>query len=311
MSEKQNLRVGLIGLGAMGIRMGGSLLRAGQTVCGYDLRSEVVESFVKQGGQKATCAAEAATGADVLVIVVVNAEQVNDVLFGAGHAATALPQGSVVMVCSTIDPDAAKINAERLRVMGLEMLDAPVSGGTSRAADGTLSIMAAGVPSAFAKAQPVMEAIGSHTYYLGESCGLGSMMKAVNQLLCGVHLAVACEAMAFGAKAGIDPHLLYEIICNSGGASYVFETHMSHVLKDDYAPHSSVDVFVKDLDIVLQTAQAHRFPLVTAAAAHQLLMMASGAGYGALDDAAVVKVFEELLDFKVMGSSSALESTPV
>jgi len=305
MSEKQNFRVGLIGLGAMGLRMGGSLLRAGLTVCGYDIRSEAVESFVKQGGHKATSAAEAAKDADVLVIVVVNAEQVEDVLFGAGNAAKALPQGSVVMVCSTIDPDSAKINAERLKVMGLEMLDAPVSGGTSRAADGTLSIMAAGAQNAFAKAQPVMEAMGSNIYNLGESCGLGSMMKTVNQLLCGVHLAVACEAMAFGAKAGIDPHLLYEIICNSGGASYVFETHMPHILKDDYTPYSAVDVFVKDLDIVLQTGKAHRFPLVTAAAAHQLLVMASGAGYGELDDAAVVKIFEELLDFKVMGSCSA------
>jgi 3-hydroxyisobutyrate dehydrogenase len=114
-------------------------------------------------------------------------------------------------------------------------------------------------------------------------------------------LAVACEAMAFGAKAGIDPHLLYEIICHSGGASYVFETHMPHVLDSDYTPHSAVDIFVKDLDIVLQTAKRYRFPLVTAAAAHQLFLMASGAGYGDLDDAAAVKVFEELLDFKVMG----------
>jgi 3-hydroxyisobutyrate dehydrogenase len=256
--------------------------------------------LVERGGAGAASAAGAAREADVLMLVVVNAAQVEEVLFGAGEVAQALPRDGVVVVCSTVPPEAARATAERLQAMGLEMLDAPVSGGTSRAADGTLSVMASGSATAFARAQPVLAAIGAHVYNLGPACGMGSTMKVVNQLLCGVHLAVACEAVAFGAKAGIDPRLLYEIICGSAAVSHMFQTRVPHVLADDYSPHSAVDIFVKDLDIVLQAGKAHGFPLATAAAAHQLLVMASGAGYGTLDDAAVVKVFEDLLHYRIV-----------
>ena len=244
MTTARMLPVGVIGLGAMGLRMACSILRAGHPVRGYDLRVEAMEELAGQGGAQSASAAEATRGAEIVLLVVVDAEQVEDVLFGSGKVAAALTRGAVVMVCSTVEPDYARRTGERLASMGIEMIDAPVSGGTGRASDGTLSIMASGPPAAFDKARPVMEAIGSKIYNLGRDCGQGSMMKTINQLLCGVHLAVSSEAMALGAKAGIDPHTLYEVICNSGGASFVFETHMIHVLEDDYTPRSAVDVFV-------------------------------------------------------------------
>ena len=143
--------------------------------------------------------------------------------------------------------------------------------------------------------------MGENIYNMGEEYGLGSMMKLVNQLLAGSNLAVACEAMAYGARAGIDPAKIYEVICNSAGMSWMFQNRMPHVLDDDYTPHSAVDIWPKDLSLVLETGKDMKFPLPMAAAALQLFTMASGAGQGRLDDSALVKVYERLLGFKIVG----------
>ena len=300
MAEEQTLQVGLVGLGAMGMGMARSLVRAGLPVRAYDLRPEAVEQFEAVGGQGATSVAEAAAGADVFVIVVVNAEQVEDVLFGAGQGAASLPPGSIVMVCSTVSPAFARQTAARLEAMGLEMLDAPISGGALRAEKGEITIMAAGKPALFERAQPVLDAMAAHVYRLGDTCGLGSMMKLVNQVLAGTHIAVAAEALAFGARAGLDPRQMYEVICNSAGNSWMFENRVPHILADDYTPLSAVEIWVKDLDIALQASKEMRFPLFLAATAWQLFTMASGAGYDRLDDTAVIKIYEQMLDFKVV-----------
>ncbi len=146
--------------------------------------------------------------------------------------------------------------------------------------------------------------MGKSIYNMGEAYGLGSMMKLVNQLLAGSHIAVACEAMAYGARAGLDPAKIYDVISNSAGMSWMFGNRMPHVLADDYTPHSAIDIWLKDLDLVLETGRDLKFPLVMAASALQLFTMASGAGHGRLDDSAVVKVFEELLGFKIVRQNS-------
>lgn len=293
--------VGFIGLGAMGMPMAKSLLRAGFTVTGYDVRADAVAAFEAEGGRGVATPAVAAAAGEVLVLAVVNAAQVESVLFDPGQAAGAMAPGGVVVVCSTVGPDFARGTAARLMEAGLLMLDAPMSGGTVRASDGTLSIMAAGPEEAFAKAQPVLDALAANVYRMGEEHGLGSMMKLVNQLMAGSHIAVACEAMAYGARAGLDPAKIYEVICNSAGMSWMFQNRMPHVLADDFTPHSAVDIWPKDLGLVLETGKDLKFPLVMASAALQLFTMASGAGLGRLDDAALVKVYEELLDFRIAG----------
>lgn len=298
---KQTLKVGFIGLGAMGMGMAKSLLRAGLTVQGYDINPAAVAQFVTAGGHGATSVVEAASEADVLVVVVLNADQVTDVLFGKGAAAEALLKGSVVLVCSTVSPTFARQTAETLAEQGLFMLDTPISGGTARAAEGKLSIMVAGANEVIAKAQPVLDAMAANIYHMGTEPGMGSTMKLVNQILAGSQIALAAEALAFGVRAGLDPRQIYEVICNSAGGSFMFQNRVPHMINDDYTPHSAVEIWVKDLDIVLEAGKELRFPLFFTALAHQLFMSASAAGHGRLDDAAVVKVFEQLTGISVSG----------
>ncbi len=171
------------------------------------------------------------------------------------------------------------------------MLDAPISGGAARAASGELSMMTSGTPDAYSKAEAVLAAMAKNVYRLGESHGTGSKVKIINQLLAGVHIAAAAEAMALGIREGVDPHALYQVITHSAGNSWMFENRVPHILEGDYTPLSAVDIFVKDLGLVLDTARRSHFPLPMSAAAHQMFMMASTAGHGKEDDSAVIKIF--------------------
>ena len=295
-----SLRVGLIGLGAMGIGMATSIAKAGIAIKGFDVRAEAAQPLIGAGGAAATTVAAAATDVDLLIIVVVNAEQAEDVLFGAGNAAATLAAGSMVMLCSTVNPAYARQMAVRLEARNLGYLDAPISGGPIRSAAGELSIMLAAPQDLVDRIQPVLDATAQHVHYMGAEAGLGSTMKIINQLLAGVNLAVTSEAIAFGARAGVDPQKIYDVITTSAGNSWMFENRAPHIIADDYTPASAIDIWVKDLDIVLQTGKDLRLPLFLSAAAHQLFMAASSAGYGRLDDAALVKVFEKLADFSVL-----------
>jgi 3-hydroxyisobutyrate dehydrogenase len=284
----------------MGLGMARVLLKKGFPVQGYDINTQALAALADAGGRPAESPAEAATNAAVLTLMVVNAEQAEQVLFGPDGAAAALPKGSVVMLCSTVKAEFARKTSERLAALGLEMLDAPVSGGVSRAAEGTLSVMASGSPSAFAQCEGLLAALAQNVYPMGEQCGQGSTMKTINQLLAGVHIASAAEALAFGVRAGIEPQRIFEVISNSAGNSWMFQNRVPNMLAGAYTPpKSAVDIFVKDLGIVLETGQELHFPLPLAAAAHQLFLMASAAGYGRWDDAAVVKVFEQLAGIDV------------
>jgi 3-hydroxyisobutyrate dehydrogenase len=157
-----------------------------------------------------------------------------------------------------------------------------------------MSIMASGAREAFARAQPVLDAIATRVYRLGEHPGMGSKVKMINQLLAGVHIAASAEAMALGIRAGVDPNVLYEVICNSAGASWMFQNRVPHILAGDYTPLSAVNIFVKDLGIVLDSAKKLTFPLPLTATAHQMFIMAGARGHGLEDDSAVVKVFQTI-----------------
>ena len=283
--------VGVIGLGAMGLGMAQSLRRKGYALRVFDVRSDVMRSFAQDGGAACASPAEVAAGCDVLVSVVVNAAQTESVLFGEHGAAAALGRGSVFVMCSTVDPNFSIALEARLETLGLLYIDAPISGGAARAARGEITMMTAGRPQAYEKAMPVLESMAGKVYRLGDKAGPGSTVKIVNQLLAGVHIAVAAEAMALGIRAGVDPQQVYEVITHSAGNSWMFENRMPHVLAGDYTPLSAVDIFVKDLGLVLDTARASKFPLPLAATAHQMFSMASSAGHGREDDAAVIKIF--------------------
>jgi 3-hydroxyisobutyrate dehydrogenase len=285
------VNVGVIGLGAMGLGMAGSLRRAGHGVHVHDVRPEAAQAFVAGGG--VACDSPGAVGAacEIVVSVVVNAAQTESVLFGEHGAAAAMKPGSVFVMCSTVDPNWSESLEQRLAALDLLYLDAPISGGAAKAASGEITMMTAGTPAAYAKAASVLDAMAAKVYRLGDKAGNGSKVKIINQLLAGVHIAAAAEAMALGLRAGVDPTQVYEVITHSAGNSWMFENRMAHVLAGDYTPLSAVDIFVKDLGLVLDTARASKFPLPLAATAHQMFMQASSAGHGREDDSAVIKIF--------------------
>ncbi len=285
------MKIGLIGLGAMGRGMADSLRRAGHDLHVCDVRAEAARDFAAGGGTACANPAAVASACDIVVCVVVNAEQTEQVLFGAGGAAAAMRPGSVFVMCSTVDPKWSIALEARLEAMGLLYLDAPISGGAAKAAAGQITMMTAGRPEAYAKCGTVLESMAAKVYRLGDRAGPGSTVKIVNQLLAGVHIAAAAEAMALGIRAGVAPEKIFEVITNSAGNSWMFENRMPHVLSGDYTPFSAVDIFVKDLGIVLDTARGSKFPLPLASTAHQMFMQASSAGHGREDDAAVIKIF--------------------
>lgn len=294
------MRIGFIGLGAMGAGMAANLIRAGFEVRGFDLREEALRDLEGQGGARAASPAGAAEGAQVLFLMVVNDRQIEAALFGEAGAAAALSKDAVVALSSTVPAAYTRSLAERLGEHGLELLDAPVSGGAIGATEGQLSIMASGSKRAFEVAGPALEACARKVYRLGDEPGIGSTVKAVNQLLAGVNLVTAAEGMAFGTALGADPKVLFEIIKDAAGGSWMFTNRVPHMLDDDYSPRSAVDIWVKDLGLVLETAKQLKMPLPMAAAAYQVVMMAAAKGLGPFDDAAFVKVYEDFTGKKIV-----------
>ena len=283
--------VGVIGLGAMGSGMARSLRRRGNQVHVFDVRVEAAQAFAAEGGVACTSLAELGAQCDVIVSVVVNAAQTESVLFGEGGCAASMRPGTTFVMCSTVDPNWSMALEARLAALGMLYIDAPISGGAAKAASGEMTMMTAATPEAYAAVGPLLDAMAAKVYRLGDRAGAGSKVKIINQLLAGVHIAAAAEAMALGLREGVDAAALYEVITHSAGNSWMFENRMAHVLAADYTPLSAVDIFVKDLGLVLDVARATKFPLPLSSTAHQMFMQASTAGFAREDDSAVIKIF--------------------
>lgn len=284
----------VIGLGSMGMGMALSLKKAGFDVLGADVSADAVARFVAAGGRGITNLAAEIGEADIVVSVVVNAAQTEAVLFGADGIAASLREGSVFISSATMDPAVARRLAATLEGRGVHYLDAPISGGAAKAAKGELTVMASGTPAAFAAARPALDAMASKVYELGDAAGQGAAFKMINQLLAGVHIAAACEAITFAAKQGLDLDKVYEVITASAGNSWMFENRIPHVLAGDYTPLSAVEIFVKDLGIIQDMARAERYPVPLSAAALQMYLAASGAGMGRDDDSSLARVYAQL-----------------
>ena len=286
--------LGVIGLGSMGLGAARSALRRGLATWGCDPQPAARAAFEQAGGHAVQHPAELAAHCDAVLVLVVNAAQTEAVLFGEHGVAQGLRPGAVVIASATVDPALPPQWEARLAERGILFIDGPVSGGAKKAAEGQMTVMASGSEAAFAAADAALNAIAGKVYRLGDRAGIGSTVKMVNQHLAGVHIASACEAMALGMKAGADPRQLYEVICHSAGMSWMFENRVPHILEGDYTPLSAVNIFVKDLGIVLDAARALKFPLPLAAAAHQLYLATAAMGLGGEDDSAVVKFYAAL-----------------
>jgi len=285
-------RTAIIGLGAMGQAMAENILAAGISLSGYDISPKAMQSFAKAGGQSSETAADAAWEANLVILMVVNAAQAEDVLFGAGDVADAMARGGTVMLCSTVAPSDARAISDRLTIKGMRLLDAPVSGGQAGAKAGTLTVMASGEQAAFDRAEGVLAAIAGEVKNLGTEPGIGATYKVVHQLAAGVHLAAGAELMALGTKAGCDPQMLYDIVMGAAGQSWMFGDRGQRMMQEDPAVTSSVDIFIKDLDLVTQTARDAGAPTPLAAAALQMFIAARGLGHGKDDDSLVIRAYE-------------------
>ncbi|TNG96862.1 NAD(P)-dependent oxidoreductase [Pasteurellaceae bacterium USgator11] len=284
--------VAVVGLGAMGMGAALSCVNAKLDTYGIDLNPVLLDKLKQAGAKEVAMNADGfAEKLDAVLLLVVNAAQVKGILFGESGLAAKLKAGTAVMVSSTISAQDAKEISQKLTALGLIMLDAPVSGGAAKAARGDMTVMASGSSEAFEKLQPVLSAVAGKVYNIGSEIGLGATVKIIHQLLAGVHIAAGAEAMALAARAGIPLDLMYDVVTNAAGNSWMFENRMKHVVDGDYTPLSQVDIFVKDLGLVTDTAKSLRFPLPLASTAFNMFTSASNAGYGKEDDSAVIKIF--------------------
>ena len=287
------MRIGFVGLGAMGLPMALQLLRRGFSVAGFDLRAPAAGAVAAAGGIAAASAAEAARQADMLVVMVVNSAQAEAVLFAPGVLEAMAPRGIVVLM-ATCAPSAVQAIAARVEAAQRRFVDAPVSGGVKGASTGTLTIMAAAPQATFDAARPVLQALGDKLFHLGETLGQGAMAKVVNQLLCGVHIAAAAEALAFAEAAGLDATTMLEIVGGSAAGSWMLRDRGPRMLEAAPAVASAVDIFVKDLGLVLDAGRGARAATPLAALAHQMFLTASGRGQGGADDSQVIDSWRAL-----------------
>jgi len=278
------MKIAMVGLGAMGAAAAANLVAKGHEVRGVDLRQAALDALRAAGGQPADSIAAAVAGAEAVITFVVNAAQVEAVVNGPDGIAARMEPGAVLIQCATVSAAFMARLGEQVATGGRLLVDAPVSGGVGGAASGGLTIMASGSRDAMARARPVLDDMGRHVHDFGDQLGAGSMVKTINQLFCGVHLAVLGEAIALGRRAGLDPARLLEVYGNSAAASWMMKDRGPRALQDDPPSNSTIDIFVKDLALVLDSGRDLKFPLPMAAAAHQMFLAGSATGKGAVDD---------------------------
>jgi putative dehydrogenase len=285
--------IAFAGLGAMGLPMARNLLRAGYPVRGTDVNPASLQALGQDGGTAAQDAAAACRGADFLILMVVNAEQAEQVLFVQGGL-DALPADATVCLMATCPPGAVQAIAGKVMATGRRFVDAPVSGGVVGAVQGSLTVMAACDDATFAHAQPVLSVVGGRVFQVGQQAGQGATVKTVNQLLCGVHIAVVAEAFSLAAKAGVQLDVLLDIMGGSSASSWMLKDRGPRMLQTEPEVTSAVDIFVKDLGIVLQAGREMKSALPLAAVAHQMFLASSGCGDGRADDSQVIRSYHRL-----------------
>ena len=278
----------VVGLGSMGFGIAQSLIRAGYSVFGQDKNPKQQKRLIEEGGYDKNIPFN---DLQAVIIVVLNEKQTREIIFGQNGISEKLKKNSLIMVCTTVAPDFAKEMASSCNDKGLLYLDAPISGGSKKSAEGKLSYMISGSQKAFEVAKPILDCTSEIVFEFGEHVGSGSAMKAVNQMLAGVHIAAMAEAITFGITQGIDPKRFLEVISKCAGTSWMLENRTPHIIDNDYSPKSSINIWPKDLGIVLDIAKNSNFSAPLTAAALQQFVSAAGSGLGQEDDAAVAKIY--------------------
>lgn len=286
--------IGFIGLGAMGAPMARCVIEANFGLSVHDKRPESAAPLTELGAVSATSPRAVAEGADALILMVVNAQQAEEAMFGEDGAAETLKSGAAVVLMSTVGPGPVRALDERLSRSDLRLVDAPVSGGVARAESGDLLIMAGAPQDFFEELRPVLEAMGSTVVHCGPTAGDGQSVKLVNQLLCGVHIAAAGEALAYAEALGLDPRAVFETIRHGAANSFMLEDRGERMLEGAFLPaKSAMDIFVKDMGLVREAAKESGFDTPLSDAAHALYEAGSSRGLGREDDSGIVRVFQK------------------
>lgn len=288
------MKIGFIGLGIMGKPMAKNLLKAGYELTVSDKYSKsAVDELVACGAKEAFTNAQAAAQADVLITMVPNSPQVKEALFGENGAVETLKPGSIVLDCSSINPVASReINAE-LAKKGVEMMDAPVSGGEPKAIDGTLAFMVGGKPEIFEQVKPFLQKMGASVVLCGE-VGAGNVTKLCNQIVVACNIAALAEALMLGQKAGVSTETIYKAIRGGLAGSTVMDAKAPMMMNRNFKPGFRIDLHVKDLGNVMDTAQSVAAPTLLSSRVLEMMKDLQAHGEGSLDHSALAKYYERL-----------------
>ena len=285
--------VGFVGLGNMGGSMARNLARHRFALVVHDIDVAKVEPFRAQGARIAASAADVAAEARRVICMVETTGQAESVIVGPGGIVQTARRGDIAICMSTIDPLVVRTLHEELGKKGVAMLDAPVSGGTERAASGELSILVGGAPDVFATCRDLFDAMGTRVFHVG-AIGQGMALKLVNNMLIQTNLIAVCEALVLGVKAGLDPKVIYDVVSVSTGNSYAFQARVPNILARDFRPGGTVDIFFKDQELETAFAKQLGVPVLLANVSQQVYQMARAAGFSKEDGTAVIKVLERL-----------------
>ena len=288
------MRVGWLGTGAMGAPMAARAARSGHVVHAYDIAPGRAAALAPDAVRPADTIAAAVTSADIVAIMVATTGQLEQVLFAPGGAAEALPAGAIVMIMATAGPAAVVSAASRLAAVGVAVVDAPVSGGVQRAATGDLLIMVSGPAGPVARARPLLDALARSAPVVGDHPGDGQRMKLVNQLLCGVHIAAAAEALSFAEALGLRPSQCWQVLREGAAASFIFDDRGARMVAGQFGQvRSAMDIFVKDMGLVSDAADETGAAVPLTAVVRELFARGHQLGLGRLDDSAVIEVLRQ------------------
>ncbi|MBM3483494.1 MAG: NAD(P)-dependent oxidoreductase [Alphaproteobacteria bacterium] len=287
------MKIGVIGVGNMGMNIARRLIAKGYAVHTRDVRPEADAEARSIGAKVEPSAAALARAVDVVVIIVLNAQQIDDVLTGPHGALSALRSGQIVLLSSTIAPTDTIRYAELLSARGVACLDAPVSGGPVRAREGTMSLMWAGNPDSFTRIAPLIADMAGKVFRISDRPGDAAKAKLVNNLLAGTNLVAGAAAIALAERVGLDPKVVFDLICGSSGTSWVFADRMTRALEDDYVPRSFAHILTKDMTLATEMARAAGFATPAGDYALDIFKATCAAGLAEEDDASVFKVLRK------------------
>jgi 2-hydroxy-3-oxopropionate reductase len=291
-------KMGFIGLGVMGKPMSNQLLRAGYPLTVFDISREAVEELAKAGARKATTAREVAESSEAVITMLPGDEEVKDVLLGKAGVMEGIRKGAIVVDMSTISPQTVKALARELEEKGIDMLDAPVSGGQEGAREGSLSIMVGGKEGIFEQMKPVFQKLGKNISYIGDH-GAGQVAKACNQIIVALTIEAVAEALIFARKTGFDPERVRKALMGGYAQSRVLEVHGKRMTDRDFVPGGKVRSHKKDIEIVMAVARELGICLPGTSLASHLWNAAVAQGGIDWDHSAMVKVLEAMSGVEV------------